>query len=492
VTGDANTAVRFDGASDDVAIRNGTGLNPRSRLTLEAWIKPARLPLVGHRATVLRKSGSWQLALAGPNLEFAVTIGGVVHRLTTAKGSIRAGVAYDVAATYDGAYQRLYVNGVLLVKRRQTGSIAGTTTAVTIASRDGSSARFSGTIDEVAVYSKALGGSRVLAHATTGRMRPKPTPSPTPTPTQIPISTPTAIPAAALRTGMAAHFMWQSLADTIADLDRMRAARMTDVRFDFSWKNSEATKGTYLYFDKLDQVLDAVAAHGLRATITVIETPGWANGGGATFAPPSNPADYARFIGALASHNAGRPNMTWEIWNEPNDAHFWTTGPNAAGYTAMLKAAYAAIKANDPDATVLGGSIVFNDTPFLRGIYASGGGSSFDGLSIHPYAKSYAPASTADPWFSFAASVPQFTKVMADNGQPAKPIWITEMGWSTADVSDATRATYLPAATTIARGWTNVRALDVYTLHQSQYAEYGLLTTSGTPTLSWTAYAAAQ
>ena len=179
--------------------------------------------------------------------------------------------------------------------------------------------------------------------------------------------------------------MWQGQSETIADLDRMKAAGMTFARFDFSWANSEVTKGSYLYFDKLDAVLDALAARGMSSAITVIETPGWANGGAGTFAPPTNPADYANFIGVLARHNAARPGMTWEIWNEPNDAHFWTTGPDPARYATLLKAAYTAIKTNDPDATVLGGSIVFNDTPFLEGMYANGAGSSFDGLAIHPY-----------------------------------------------------------------------------------------------------------
>ena len=96
------------------------------------------------------------------------------------------------------------------------------------------------------------------------------------------------------------------------------------------------------------------------------------------------------------------------------------------------------------------------------------------------------------PWFSFAGSVPQFTKVLTAHGQADKPIWITEMGWSTGDVSDAVRATYLRDSVGIVRGWSNVRAMAAYTIHQSQFGAYGLLTLTNTPTLSWTAYAAAQ
>src|SRR4051794_4221411 len=190
--------------------------------------------------------------------------------------------------------------------------------------------------------------------------RPTVTPSAAPTATPMPTASPTVPPTGGPRKGAVSHFMWQSMADTIVDLDRMQAAGMSYVRFDMSWRNSESTKGTYQHLDMLDQVISAVQARGMTLTISVIETPGWANGGGGMFAPPSNPADYASYMGVLAKRYANRSGMVWEIWNEENDAHFWTTGPDVAQYTAMLKAAYASIKANDPDATVIVGGIVFN------------------------------------------------------------------------------------------------------------------------------------
>lgn len=291
---------------------------------------------------------------------------------------------------------------------------------------------------------------------------------------------------------MTGHYMWESTADWTTDLNLLASAGMRYTRFDFSWANSEATRGTYLYFDKLDAILDAVAARGLTSTITVLETPAWANGGKGKMAPPSNPQDYAAFMGALARHTSARPNMVWEIWNEENDPHFWTTGVNVAQYTAMLKAAYAAVKASDPDATVLVGGVLFNDIPYFEGIYANGGGASFDGVAIHPYTAGRAPTDTSNAWFSFKTSAPQFTAALASHGQSGKPLYITEMGWSTGDVSDATRAQYLRDATAIARTWSNVRGMGAYTIRQSQFATYGLRDLGYNPTLSWTAYAAVQ
>ena len=278
------------------------------------------------------------------------------------------------------------------------------------------------------------------------------------------------------RFGMAAHLMWQTLDETRRDLDRMKAAGMTYVRFDVSWKNSEPSKGTYRYLDKLSDVIREIRARGFKLTMTVIETPSWANGGKGTFAPPTYVSDYARFLGVIARRNASLPGMVYEIWNEPNDVHFWTTGVNVAKYTAMLKASYKAVKAADPEASVLAGSILSNDIKFLHGIYANGGGSSFTGLAIHPYTNGRAPGDTTSAWFSFKTSVPQFRQEMARHGQ-TKPIWITEMGWPTDKVSDSTRATYYKQAVTIARSWTGLRAMGAYTLHQSQFPTYGLLRT---------------
>jgi aryl-phospho-beta-D-glucosidase BglC (GH1 family) len=290
------------------------------------------------------------------------------------------------------------------------------------------------------------------------------------------------------RFGMAAHLLWHTyVSDAIKDLDRMKAAGMNYVRFDVSWRNMEPTKGSYKYFSKLDTILDGIAARGMTLTMTVIETPSWANGGKGMWYPPTYASDYGRFVGALAKHNAARSGMVYEIWNEPNLVEHWASGPSAARYTSMLKSAYSSIKAADSDAHVIVGGICFNDTSFLHGIYANGGGNSFTGIAIHPYSVKYAPSSTTSSWFSFKNSVPQFKTEMGNHGT-VKPIWITEFGWGTDRVSDSTRATWFQSAVTIARGWTGVQGVAAYTLLQSQFSQYGLIRTDGSTTASWRAY----
>ncbi len=293
------------------------------------------------------------------------------------------------------------------------------------------------------------------------------------------------------RVGMAAHLLWYStLSEVRADLDRMQRAGMGYVRYDVSWANSEPSRGSYRYLDKIASIASEVRSRGMSLTMTLIDTPGWANGGRGRHAPPTNMSDFGRFAGVLAKRLSGISGLTYEIWNEPNDPHWWTTGVSAKQYTSMLKAAYSSIKANDSDATVLVGAILNNDIDFLHRIYANGGGSSFNGIAIHPYPLGHAPGDTWSSWFSFKLSVPRFTAEMKRHGQ-YKPIWITEFGWPLDRVSDATRAKYFTQAVAIAKGWSNVRGVAAYTMHQSQFYQYGLLHSDNSTTASWRAYDAA-
>jgi hypothetical protein len=205
--------------------------------------------------------------------------------------------------------------------------------------------------------------------------------------------------------------------------------------------------------------------------------------------------DYADALKFLAARYAHRPpQVVWEVWNEPNDPSFWQPAPNAAQYAAMLRAAYRSIKSLDPDATVLGGSIVFNDRKYLDRLYAAGARGYFDALSLHPYATGAIgptdPDAAHSGYFSFLLTVPQMEQEMAKHGDPNKPIWITEMGWPTSEVRESTRALYLRQAVDLARSWPYVKAVCPYVLDQVDDQSYGLVSSTGSATLSWRSYSA--
>jgi large repetitive protein len=164
-------AVTFDGVKGAMRVASSSSLNLTAPFSLEAWIRPTKLPPEGSFFSVLSKAESYSLQFNGPKIEFTVIQSGTRRRLQAPTGTIVAGNTYYVVGTFDGSTQRLYVNGSLLVSRSQTGTASVTSNPLYLGSWSGSSEFFPGTIDEAAVYNKVLGASAVASHynaATTG------------------------------------------------------------------------------------------------------------------------------------------------------------------------------------------------------------------------------------------------------------------------------------------------------------------------------------
>ncbi|MGH2880677.1 MAG: LamG-like jellyroll fold domain-containing protein [Solirubrobacteraceae bacterium] len=160
----ADGAVGFNGATSCVRVGQAGTLNLTGALSLEAWIKPASLPASGSFASILTKPESYSLQLDGPQLEFTLIQSGLRMRLQAPVGTILAGGSYHVVGTFDGTTQRLYVNGVQVASASLSGSVDTSMDGLYLASWDGTKEFFAGTIDEAAIYSKALTAAQVSAH----------------------------------------------------------------------------------------------------------------------------------------------------------------------------------------------------------------------------------------------------------------------------------------------------------------------------------------
>ena len=171
----ADKAVGFDGVDDQVKVPDSSSLDLTSGITAEAWIKPNVVPSPGAFASVLTKAEAYSLQFNGPLMEFTVMQGGVRRRLQAPSGAVVAGTTYHVVGTYDGVTQRLYLNGTQVASAALTGPATVGTNPLFVGSWNGSSEFFNGTIDEAAVYNKALTASQVAAHNTSGRGGPTPT-----------------------------------------------------------------------------------------------------------------------------------------------------------------------------------------------------------------------------------------------------------------------------------------------------------------------------
>ncbi len=66
-----------------------------------------------------------------------------------------------MAATYDGVTLRFFVNGLLVASRAQTGAITASSDALTIGGNAYSGQNWSGLIDEVRIYNRALSATEI-------------------------------------------------------------------------------------------------------------------------------------------------------------------------------------------------------------------------------------------------------------------------------------------------------------------------------------------
>jgi polysaccharide biosynthesis protein PslG len=216
------------------------------------------------------------------------------------------------------------------------------------------------------------------------------------------------------------------------------------VRLTFEWNKLESHQGSYdsATLAAWDRSVSLSRQAGSKVVVTVYGTPSWASVNGKVAGAPSNNAYYANLMSFLANRYRGQV-QAWEIWNEENVSRFWSSGPDPARYAGLLRAAYPAVKAADPGATVVFGGTSGNDTGFIDGAYRAGAKGSFDVMAVHPYTGS-APEAGGGLY-----SFPGYREVrdlMLRNGD-GKPIWLTEFGWSTTSdnwgVSQAVQADYL-------------------------------------------------
>jgi hypothetical protein len=153
-------ALSFDGVNDWVTVNDAASLDLTTGMTLEAWVFPTVSPTAWR--TVVAKEGAAVVAyflhassLNANQPAMGVRIGGVEQQL---RGGARlaANVWTHLAATYDGATLRLYVNGVQVASRAQTGAIIVTSSPLRIGGNGIWGEYFQGRIDEVRIYNRAL------------------------------------------------------------------------------------------------------------------------------------------------------------------------------------------------------------------------------------------------------------------------------------------------------------------------------------------------
>lgn len=255
-----------------------------------------------------------------------------------------------------------------------------------------------------------------------------------------------------------------------AEMDRtiklLVDTKVTSVRLNVSWSGVEpTTKGVYNtgWLAELDAAVTKARAAGLQVLMPMSDgVPYWAsadpakaNGKWNKMWRPTRMSDYGDFVEFVVRRYSPSGVTSYELWNEPNLPYYWPSGVSAASYTEMLRAGSAAVRRVNPSAKVVLGGLAGNDSAYMAALYTAGAGPLFDIAAIHPYTGSVSPtqcwtdASGRKAKDAFCG-IEAVRDVMVARGDSAKSLWLTEMGWSTANaqyaVTETQQANYITAA----------------------------------------------
>lgn len=242
--------------------------------------------------------------------------------------------------------------------------------------------------------------------------------------------------------------------DAATVADHVVTLGMEWVKQEIDWGEMEPTRGQ-VDFPTLDTIVETLEGTGASVLLTVTNAPDWARSTVEADGPPANYADYANFVGALASRYAGRVSA-YEIWSEPNLRQNWTGKPlNGSEYMNLLQQAHGAIKGSDSAAIVVSAGLAptglddgvnaVADRNFLRQMYQAGLAQYSDAVGVHPYGWGNAPDSTCcgnDPsvleWddsetFFFSETLTDYRDIMTQFSDSRTFLWVTEFGWGSSD-----------------------------------------------------------
>jgi hypothetical protein len=250
-----------------------------------------------------------------------------------------------------------------------------------------------------------------------------------------------------------------SEADIEARFDEMEALGVNTVRVIVPWAAIKpAEPGSVLEqlyppnWTKMDFIVQEAQQRGFSVLGVLNATPyyGGQNNTGCLGCPgvAPDPTDFAAFAAEVAERYQGEISA-YEVWNEPNSYKSWSPVVDPVAYTNVLKAAYTAIKAADPNATVVAGvlgavitagGLTMDPVTFVQTMYANGAKGFFDALSYHPYNYQKSFAEQNPSFISAVQMLLKMRQTMLANGDDLIKIWATEYGLPTSLNADQTAA----------------------------------------------------
>lgn len=254
--------------------------------------------------------------------------------------------------------------------------------------------------------------------------------------------------------------------------ERLSKGGVESVRVSLGWADLQPQKNGPINWGGVDYLVEQAALNGLDVLPTISGAPTWAmpiagvQGDRSSKAPAHLPVSGAAaggwrslLIQAVERYGPGgqfwlthpnvpaKPIRSWQIWNEPNFKYF-VAKPNPTEYGKLVKLSYSALKAADPGAQLVlaglfsqplggrylrlvkgkpklqhAGSINYFASYFLEQMYKTNPGikSKFSAVALHPY---------TETWRYLTPEIEEVREVLKASHDPAKALWITELGWS--------------------------------------------------------------
>jgi hypothetical protein len=242
-----------------------------------------------------------------------------------------------------------------------------------------------------------------------------------------------------------------------ADLQQIHDIKVKTMRLSINWRTTEPSKG---HFNWPDAQVAALARNGIRASFTIFGSPQWATGSNYQGVPPLKgkaKKAWKKFLkkavkrykkkGTFWRNNPGlpqKPVKSWQLWNEPNLPKYFARPPagkrahvkpakNAPkAYAKFVKFSDKAIGKADKRAKVilagLSGSAKKGKTSpkkFLKKFFkVNKVKKHFYAAALHPYAGSIK---------KYKKRISDMRKAMKKGGAKKKKLWLTEVGWGSAE-----------------------------------------------------------
>lgn len=207
------------------------------------------------------------------------------------------------------------------------------------------------------------------------------------------------------------------------------------------WTHLQPARETW-NFGRLDHYVELARSNKVSLLLPLGLPPRWASArpkeqsayGEGRAAEPAQIEDWRAYVHTVGQRYKGKINA-YEIWNEPNDKHFFSG--TTAKLVELTCEAYRVLKIIDPAILVVGPAYTGGQNiGKLEEFLAKGGGGCIDVVSYHLYVP-LGPPEVIPPL------IERIREAMKRQGLEHLPLWNTETGWIVEN-SDGTHAGKLP------------------------------------------------